>query len=54
MGRIVNVFNGYLKEIFTKQDKFGIELPKTLPSDHKKLLMNAPIFIDFLRYEKFI
>lgn len=54
VGRIVNIFNGCALELFSKQDRFGLELPKSLPTDHKKLLMNAPIFIDFLRYEKFI
>jgi hypothetical protein len=54
IGHISNIHNGCLKELFTKQDKFGLGLPKNLSIDHKKLLINAPVYIDFLRYETFI
>lgn len=54
IGRIVNIHNGCLQELFTKQDKFGLELPGNIAPDHKKLLLNAPIYLDFLRYETLI
>jgi hypothetical protein len=54
IGHISNIYNGCLMELCTNQDKFGLQLPKNLSIDHKKLLINAPIYIDFLRYERFI
>ena len=54
VGRIVNIHNGCLMEFFSKQDCFGLELPENIPNDHKKLLLNAPIYLDFLRYETII
>lgn len=50
VGKIVNMYISCPVSLFTTQDKFSISFPEDIPLEHKKLLLNSVILLDFLRW----
>ena len=50
VGKIYNIYNGCLREAFTRIDKFGIDMPPKAEEDDKILLIYATMYLDYLRY----
>lgn len=51
VGKISNIYNGFITECFSRTSKFGIEMPAKAAEDEKILLLYAAMYLDFLRYE---
>lgn len=50
VGKIFNIYNGCCAEVFTRIDKFGIEMPSKAEEEQKILLLFAAMYMDYLRY----
>jgi hypothetical protein len=51
VGEIKKKWSGFLKEMYTDADNFGVEFPKDATPKHKALLLAATFLIDFLYFE---
>jgi len=51
IGAVRKQWSGFVKEMFTDADNFGIEMPRGLRSSEKALLLGAVFLIDFLYFE---
>jgi len=50
VGEIYNLYNGICYETFTKADKYGIRFPEGCTKEHKLILIQATVFLDYLQY----
>ncbi|KAL4504119.1 hypothetical protein ABPG72_020957 [Tetrahymena utriculariae] len=50
-GTIQNLYNGYIRECCTRQDKFGITFDNITSPKDKILLIKATLWLDYLQYQ---
>ena len=51
VGKISKKWTGFIHEIFTDADIFGVSFPKDLDIKSKAILLGATILIDFAYFE---
>jgi len=49
-GEIFNLYNGVCYEMFSRADKYAIHFPKGCSKEHKLILIQATVFLDYLQY----
>jgi uncharacterized protein YxjI len=52
IGKITKKWSGFLKEMFTSADNFGVTFPADLDITQKSLLLGAVFLIDFVHFER--
>jgi uncharacterized protein YxjI len=52
IGRITKKWSGFLKEVFTSADNFGVTFPAEMDVTRKSLLLGAVFLIDFVHFER--
>lgn len=50
VGSIVNIYNGFVQEVCSRSNMFGITFPDQSTVDNKIMLIKAAIMIDYYDY----